>query len=194
MRLAWLHCAARQPPKALCSAKSAGVSPAKRQTLVTSSATTGYIAQPGNRRKVRCAARRAGVSPAKRQTLVTSSATTGYIAQPGNRRKVRCAARRAGVSPAKRQATVTFAIGLAALRSLESRRLACETPGVGNFLVRNKSPPPAQPTPGVGNLLGHYGLLCAARHPPKGTQRSLESRRLACETPGDDNFLDTLGG
>ena len=37
----------------------------------------------------------------------------------------------------------------ATLRSLERRRLACETPVDGNILVRNKILPPAQPTQAV---------------------------------------------
>ena len=53
-------------------------------------------------------------------------------AQPGNRRRRFAPQRAQASSPAKRSAMVTFAIGFAALRSQESRRLACETLGDGN--------------------------------------------------------------
>ena len=68
---------------------------------------------------------------------------------------------RAGVSPAKRQALVTSSEEGRTLRSQESRRLACETPGVGNFLRGRVNA--AQPgRAGVSPATQRKGVRCAA--------------------------------
>ena len=67
----------------------------------------------------------------------------------------------------------------ATLRSLERRRLACETPVDGNILVRNKIPTHAQPT---------QARRLLSRHSPRG--RLWQEIINACTTDaGDGNFL-----
>ena len=111
------------------AARRAGVSPAKRQAVVISSASfcgggdagetlvdgnfcdwLGCIAQPGNRRR-RFAPQRAQASRLR-----------------NDRKGEHCAAWRAGVSPAKRSATVIFATHLAIEITTACTTIAGETP------------------------------------------------------------------
>ena len=130
--MTWLHCAARR----------AGVSPAKRQAVVTFSKEGVRSASLATAEGalLRKESRRPACDPPVDGNfhIIKANRQRKNAAQPGNRRRVRSAARRAGVSPATRQSTVTFTKSKPIAkgktqRSLESRRLACETPVDGNF-------------------------------------------------------------